>query len=589
MVFSRLGLTGAAVVVVAGLSTGTVLVLLRKAPVLNILLRSRARTSTPFVQENSVVLLTGCTSPESVGAHVALRYHARPKPENAGVTLILVGEQELAPLLEHLTHAGDVGAQMVAMLLAPTTRYFAIDFSSPTCGHQLAELLRKDAIVHVDAAVQLEAVDWREDVSILSESTVRSLVRVNLLAPVLIAKHVLPFLDIERARVGTSAPAKRSKLVFVGSTTSQTPASECATSNATRAGLDQFAWSLRAEFADSNVAVQLLHLEPRTSSTSSAARVSMAWRVHSTIDHSSSFRETFGSLKDRITFHVHWLLQHRWRLTSFVRWCLDSRLDRVDGVCVITGGSKGIGQALLENRPVGRALILDRTGAADPDRCVLHETVDFASDDVASPCADALSRLAQPVSVLVSNAGVNISGRLSFLSDEDVDRMVQVNFVAPIVLVAECIKYNATRGVRPPDMCFVCSASCYLGYPGSAVYAASKDALASFARSMRSAGVSSVLSVFPGPTRTEQARMASPSMTEEEEAQRASGRMDPSELAQEIWEYFLRGETLLVPRRFRSLTTRAILDPEWASAFMCKMQLEPLVAKHIHMYGHAGL
>jgi short-subunit dehydrogenase len=76
------------------------------------------------------------------------------------------------------------------------------------------------------------------------------------------------------------------------------------------------------------------------------------------------------------------------------------------------------------------------------------------------------------------------------------------------------------------------------------VYAATKDGLASYARSLSVAlapcGIH-VLTVFPGPTRTEHARRYSPDNSREEK------RMAPEALAEQIFQAVKRRRRALVP------------------------------------------
>jgi len=198
-----------------------------------------------------------------------------------------------------------------------------------------------------------------------------------------------------------------------------------------------------------------------------------------------------------------------------------------------------------------------------------------------------------PVDVLINNAGINFSGRLSYFSDEQIDTILRVNVVGPILLTIACLQKNAELKVAPPALCFISSMSHYFSYPGASAYGASKDALASFAKSLGYvfSSTSSVLTVFPGPTRTDQAKANSPAMTPEEEERRAMNRLDPKVTAQEIWEAISRGDALLVPgRMIRAMAGKAARDPSWAAEMMRKTQLEPLMAKHrAQNQGDAGL
>jgi hypothetical protein len=83
-----------------------------------------------------------------------------------------------------------------------------------------------------------------------------------------------------------------------------------------------------------------------------------------------------------------------------------------------------------------------------------------------------------------------------------------------------------------------------LSYPGAAVYAASKDGLASYARSvgvaLASPGIH-VLTVYPGPTRTAHARRYSPDNSRE------ARRMAPDVLAAAVVLAVQRRRRVLVP------------------------------------------
>ena len=93
-------------------------------------------------------------------------------------------------------------------------------------------------------------------------------------------------------------------------------------------------------------------------------------------------------------------------------------------------------------------------------------------------------------------------------------------------------------------MAFISSLSHFVSYPGAAVYAASKDGIAAYARSLALALTPQqmhVLTVFPGPTRTEHARRYSPDNSRE------GRRMPPEQLAQQILVAVQRRHRMLIP------------------------------------------
>jgi short-subunit dehydrogenase len=105
---------------------------------------------------------------------------------------------------------------------------------------------------------------------------------------------------------------------------------------------------------------------------------------------------------------------------------------------------------------------------------------------------------------------------------------VRVNAEAPMIIAARLL--GETALVPGAAMGFVSSLSHFTGYPGAASYAASKDALAVFAKGMRKAAKARGVSItvaFPGPLRTDHAERHAPKGAD------ASKRMDPDQ-AREI-------------------------------------------------------
>jgi hypothetical protein len=183
----------------------------------------------------------------------------------------------------------------------------------------------------------------------------------------------------------------------------------------------------------------------------------------------------------------------------------------------ITGCAEGIGRALWENAeqrgwklsgvdyaPCQDALLADLTSQAG-----LTDTGQFLQENLG-------------IDLLVHNAGISAAGRFERLPWEEMQRVLDLNFLAPLVL---------TRGILAAgpqvQWIFLSSLSHQVSYPGAAVYAATKDGVAHFARSLRVAG-QSALTVFPGPVRTRHAERYSPDNTN------AAKRMAPEILASKI-------------------------------------------------------
>jgi short-subunit dehydrogenase len=168
---------------------------------------------------------------------------------------------------------------------------------------------------------------------------------------------------------------------------------------------------------------------------------------------------------------------------------------------LLTGASGGLGQAI--------ARALARRGARlvlTSRRAEVLEPLAAEIGGRALPCdlADraALERLvteAGPVDVLVANAGLPASGGIWSFSVAEIDRALDVNLRAPMVLARLLSDGMAERGGG--HMVFVSSLSGKAGTPKTSVYAATKFGLRGFAQSLREdlrpRGIG-VSTVFPG-------------------------------------------------------------------------------------------
>ena len=101
-----------------------------------------------------------------------------------------------------------------------------------------------------------------------------------------------------------------------------------------------------------------------------------------------------------------------------------------NGVAIVTGGSRGIGRAIVERLISDGFKVMTCGRGARPDDLVT--AADWVQGDVSIP-ADA-TRIVEnsnqqfgPVSVLVNNAGVQVEKTVSDSSDDDWDHVVGVN------------------------------------------------------------------------------------------------------------------------------------------------------------------
>jgi short-subunit dehydrogenase len=158
---------------------------------------------------------------------------------------------------------------------------------------------------------------------------------------------------------------------------------------------------------------------------------------------------------------------------------------------LVTGASGGLGHAI--------ARALARRGASLVLSARRAEVIEPLAAELGGRAVTADLDEAGPVDVLVANAGVPGSGRLGTFSTEEIDRALDVNLRAPIILARLLSEGMAARGGG--HIVFMSSLNGKAAPPGTPIYAATKFGLRGFAQSLRQdlrpqrVGVSAI---FPG-------------------------------------------------------------------------------------------
>lgn len=243
---------------------------------------------------------------------------------------------------------------------------------------------------------------------------------------------------------------------------------------------------------------------------------------------------------------------------------------------LVTGGSAGLGAAAVSwlQHNGYQVVVLDR----DPSSAG-KAPVDYIGCDLASrPALDAVMPeliTRGPYDLIFLNAGINETGRFEAIDAKAHIDVIRINAEAPMVITARLFEAGAFR----PDAAavFVSSLSHFTGYPGAASYAASKDALAIYAKSMRkyakTKGVTLTVA-FPGPLKTEHAERHAP------EGADASKRMDPAQAANLILVDALAGKKTSIPGAAnRVVAAIGRVAPKPVTALMRRLIFERLKPK----------
>ncbi len=185
---------------------------------------------------------------------------------------------------------------------------------------------------------------------------------------------------------------------------------------------------------------------------------------------------------------------------------------------VVTGGSKGIGQAIVSRflragypvatcaRSAADLAVLTTAMQADVPGAVLHTLpADLSQQADCSRFAAFVLAIGHPVAVLVNNAGAFVPGRLQ---DEPADgsqlrQMLAVNLLSAYDVTLPLLPGLVARGMG--HIFNICSTASVMAYPNGGSYGIAKHALLGFSKNLReelkASGVR-VTAVLPGPTLT---------------------------------------------------------------------------------------
>jgi NAD(P)-dependent dehydrogenase (short-subunit alcohol dehydrogenase family) len=213
---------------------------------------------------------------------------------------------------------------------------------------------------------------------------------------------------------------------------------------------------------------------------------------------------------------------------------------------LITGAGSGIGRALaVEASRLGMTVALcgrrgdalaETLSAMTPSDRHLRLRGDITDPAVRRCMRDYLWRQWGGLDVLVNNAGVIAIGPLAYATDDEFERMMATNVIAPLALTREMLPL--LRRAMPSRVVNVGSMFGDIPYPLFAAYSASKFALRGLSialrRELRGYGVG-VTYAAPRATKTEAARVLDPLI------EPMQMRMDnPAQVATQIWRAVIK-------------------------------------------------
>ena len=222
---------------------------------------------------------------------------------------------------------------------------------------------------------------------------------------------------------------------------------------------------------------------------------------------------------------------------------------------IVTGGSRGLGLAMARAlsaagyriialaRKNTEELVAASRAAADSGRGAIEfRACDLSDLGQIAPLVKALRADFGPLYGLINNAGLGTSGLLSTMRDQDIQRLIQLNTVSPILMSKYAVRSMMAQ--REGRIINIASIVASTGYSGLSVYSATKASLIGFTRSLaREVGRLGIMvnAVAPGFIATEMTQELNEAQRQQIARRSALKRMpDPIDVARSV--EFLLGD-----------------------------------------------
>jgi len=162
---------------------------------------------------------------------------------------------------------------------------------------------------------------------------------------------------------------------------------------------------------------------------------------------------------------------------------------------LVSGGSRGLGLAVSRALAAAgyRVIAVARSSsaeltaaagkAADEGRGAIEfRACDLSDLNLIAPLVRGIRADFGPLYGLINNAGLGTSGLLATMRDQQIQRLIQLNTVSPIVVSKYVVRSMMTQ--REGRIVNIASIVAATGYSGLSVYSATKASLIGFTRSL---------------------------------------------------------------------------------------------------------
>jgi 3-oxoacyl-[acyl-carrier protein] reductase len=162
---------------------------------------------------------------------------------------------------------------------------------------------------------------------------------------------------------------------------------------------------------------------------------------------------------------------------------------------IITGATRGLGLGIATTLATAGFRVLGIARDTSPELeaaasaarhsgpgDVCFQSCDLADTGSIAPTVQALRDQYGPIYGLVNNAGMAVSGVLTMTRDEQIERMIRLNTLSPILLTKYALRSMMKQ--REGRIVNISSIVAGTGYSGLAPYSATKASLVGFTRSL---------------------------------------------------------------------------------------------------------
>ena len=219
-------------------------------------------------------------------------------------------------------------------------------------------------------------------------------------------------------------------------------------------------------------------------------------------------------------------------------------------VVVVTGGTRGVGLTITAKLAAegycvvatGRKLspMLEEVISRSSPGCVRFMEIDLSDTAAIRECVQRIVAESKTIYGLVNNAAIGDDGVLATMHDSQIERLLRVNVLAPIMLTKYACRAMLLNGTG--RVINISSIAAYTGFSGLSVYAASKAALIgltkSLARELGKANIT-VNTIAPGYMRTDMTQSLQLDKLEQIERRSPLGRLAETTDVAEAVSFFL--------------------------------------------------